>query len=82
MGKRTIRIQQHELRNQLPAWQGKEIHLVTADQRTWFGKLIRVDAEGAVIQDVNAAWYNRKRHSHQFPWDSLREAIADQVSDY
>lgn len=82
MGKRSNRIQGQELQTKLPEWVGKSVHLVTMDNRTWFGKLLATDGKGATLRDANAAWYNRRRHTHLLPWAQIREAITDFVAEY
>lgn len=79
MGIRTHRIGKHELPPQTNDLPGKKVHVTLLSGETRFGQVQAQSAEGLTLVDVNAAWYNRKRHTHLLRYDEIREILWDEV---
>jgi hypothetical protein len=82
MGKRFTRITRRNYEQYLDQLSGQQAQVVDWSGRTYHGRLLRADLEGVSLQDLNAAWYNRKQHTHRLALDDIREIILDQVAPW
>ena len=82
MGKRNVRILRQQLPDRLSELEGKEVHVVLTDGTTRFGKILGTTSDRITLQDLNAGWTSRKRHTHHIPLAQIMEAIYDLVADY
>lgn len=81
MGTRTRRIPAHKLPEQLPSLEGKHVQVVLRTGQTRMGS-VTIQEDVIILTDLNARWYNRKRHLHHLQLDTIREVLLDEVSDW
>jgi small nuclear ribonucleoprotein (snRNP)-like protein len=82
VGTRNIRISRRQVAERLSEIDGREVHIVLRDGRTFFGKVVSVSPAQISIRDVNARWTSLKRHTHALSLDDIIEVILDTVTDY
>lgn len=82
MGIRTERITGPAIAARLADHVGETVQLVTWQGLTYLGRLVAVEEEVAVMRDLNAYWYNRKRHTHRVSIGELRELVIDRTARY
>jgi hypothetical protein len=82
VGKRNIRVLRHQLSDRLSELPGKEAHVVMRDGSTHFGLVISASATQIEVRDANAAWTQRKRHTHILPMTDVMEVIFDIVTAF
>jgi hypothetical protein len=82
VGKRNIRILRHQLLDRLTELPGKEVHVVLRDGSTHFGTVRSATTTHIEVVDVNAAWTNRKRHTHLISMADVMEVIFDIVTAF
>lgn len=82
MGIRSERITGKAIAEQAGQLIGQTLQVVTWTGLTYFGRVIRADAQTLDIRDPNAYWYNRKRHTHQIDLVDIREIVRDLPSKW
>ena len=58
----------------------QKVQVVTWSGQTYMGRLRQADQEHLVLEDLNAFWYNRRRHTHKIPIQEVRELSWDKVA--
>ncbi len=79
MGTRSRRLTSLSWQQTFDQIPGRFAHVVLFSGATHRGKITHADAEGLVLQDPNAAWYNLRRHTHRFELSDIREVIWDEI---
>lgn len=82
MGIRSKRITGLDLPESLSAYQGRIVQVITWTGHTYLGRLQSMADDHLVIQDLNAYWYNRKRHTHRIALDDIREVVVDEQASW
>ena len=82
MGKRNVRILHHQLRDRLEETRDQEVHVILRDGTTFFGRVTNIFADAIEVQDINARWTSKKRHTHKLPLTYIMEVIFDIVAGY
>lgn len=81
MGTRTRRIPAHQLKESLQSLSGKYAQIILWTGETRAGS-VTIQDEFIILTDLNARWYNRKRHVHHLSVSEIREVLLDEVSDW
>lgn len=82
MGKRSHRISPEELESWAPKLINQPVQLVKWDQSTHSGTFLGAENQSVSLQDHNAKWYNKQKHTHQISYQTIREIIFDEVSSW
>lgn len=83
MGKRIIRLRRNELNEEaLKPWVGSIADIVTNQNTTHHGKILRLHNSTVVVEDLNKKWYNRKKHQHPFKFDDITEVTLTTWAPY
>ncbi len=82
MGTRVLRITGTQIPKKAESIRGQVIQLVTWSGKSYHARLNKVSENHLYLVDVNAFWYNRKKHTHVIPVEETREIIVDQKRDW
>jgi hypothetical protein len=82
MGKRFTRITAQTYADHQQALSGQQVQVVDWSGRTYHGRLKAAEADFIVLEDLNAAWYNRRKHTHRLMLEDIREIVLDQVTPW
>lgn len=82
MGTRIHRITGKDIRTSVARVLNQKVQVVTWEGITYTGILISSNDRELVVEDVNAAWYNRKKHTHKIPVEEIREVNYDKASTW
>jgi hypothetical protein len=82
MGTRNQRLRPQDFDSHWDSLKGKRLHVVTHQGTTLSGKVVDLSPAQITLQDSNAAWYNRKKHTHILHRENILEIILDLVSPY
>lgn len=82
MGKRNVRILRHQLSDRREELLDREVHIILLNSTTFFGKVLSTDSTSIEVQDINARWTNKKKHTHKISMIDIMEVIFDVVAEY
>ena len=82
MGKRNVRIFRHQIPDRLQEIDQQEVHAILLDGTTFFGRVLGSKDGKLEIQDINARWTSKKKHTHRIPFKDISEIIFDVVAEY
>ena len=82
MGTRNLRLRPQDFGVHWESFTGKHLHVVTQAGTTLSGKVVALSPTQLTLRDSNAAWHNRKKHTHILHRDTILEIILDVVSPY
>lgn len=82
MGTRIERITGLAIQQRLPELKGHKAQVVTWSGHTYFARVTAAEQETLTLVDLNAAWYNRRKHTHRVAVAEIREVVLDQPATW
>jgi hypothetical protein len=80
MGTRSERIRGRDLPQQAERLLHQTVQLITWSGHSYLAKVVAVAPGHITLRDLNAYWYNRRKHTHHIPWEEVREVLIDRPS--
>jgi hypothetical protein len=76
MGQRQLRLRAQEINaEQLQSYLGREVDVYLSTGSSHHGILRQCNAEALLLEDLNAMWYNRRKHQHWYPLAEVTELV-------
>jgi hypothetical protein len=58
------------------------VEVLLHNGRTRSGRLVAVSEKGLSIRDLNARWYNLRKHTHTHTWAEVEEVTATTAANW